>query len=390
MIGGDLTYSQAATVLNDIMQQATGTKQIAPVNATEFISVAQTALKMGYDMLLNSISQVLTRTLFSARAYQGHFKDINVSRETYGNHIRKINYCDDDFDDENKFELVDGESIDMYKIKKGKVLQTNYYGGFIYKKFITIPISQLHPAFSSPEEFARFISGHLININNQIVQAHENSARICINNFTAGKIAGSPSTVIHLLTEYNAVVGGDFTKTTIRQPENWTPFVKWIFGKIQTYSDLFTERTNIFHSNITGKIINRHTPKTLQRFYVLNQYMNEVDTEVLPDIYNLDFLRLITHGKTNFWQNINSPSSINIKPVYIDSTGTPTTPDEAINVSDVFGVLFDWEALGYTTIYNSNLVTPVNADGEYYNMYWHFNDRYWNDFTENGVVFLID
>lgn len=390
MIGGDLTYSQAATVLNDIMQQATGTTQITPVNATEFISVAQTALKMGYDMLLNSISQVLSRTLFSTRAYQGHFNDINVSRETYGNHIRKINYCDDDFNDENKYELTDGESIDMYKVKKPKVLQTNFYGGFIYKKFVTIPISQLNTSFSTPEEFARFISGILVNINNQIVQAHENSARICLNNFTAGKIVGSPSSVIHLLTEYNGAVGGDFTSTTIRQPQNWTPFVKWVFGRIQTLSDLFTERTNIFHTNITGKNINRHTPKRYQRLYVLNQYMNEVDTEVLPDIYNLDFLRLITHGKTNFWQNINSPSDINIKPVYINNEGTPVAPENSVEQSNVFGLLFDWEALGYTTIYNRSLVTPVNADGEYYNMFWHFSDRYWNDFTENGVIFLID
>ena len=26
----------------------------------------------------------------------------------------------------------------------------------------------------------------------------------------------------------------------------------------------------------------------------------------------------------------------------------------------------------------------------YSNIFWHFTDRYWNDFTENGIVLLLD
>ena len=35
-------------------------------------------------------------------------------------------------------------------------------------------------------------------------------------------------------------------------------------------------------------------------------------------------------------------------------------------------------------------VTPYNAAGKYWNTFFHFTERYWNDFTENGIVLLLD
>ena len=58
-------FNDAAQLLQSIVNQATGKNTIAATSLTDFISVANTALTSGYDPLLNAISQVLSRTIFS-------------------------------------------------------------------------------------------------------------------------------------------------------------------------------------------------------------------------------------------------------------------------------------------------------------------------------------
>ena len=76
----DMTFEQAATVLDSIYKQASGQSVIGGINTGNFTSVAQLALKTGYDPLSTAISQVLSRTIFSIRPYnaklKGKFKNI--------------------------------------------------------------------------------------------------------------------------------------------------------------------------------------------------------------------------------------------------------------------------------------------------------------------------
>ena len=40
--------------------------------------------------------------------------------------------------------------------------------------------------------------------------------------------------------------------------------------------------------------------------------------------------------------------------------------------------------------FNSTGYLANNAAGEYSNLWYRFNQRYWNDVTENGIVLLLD
>ena len=142
-MANDLTFNQLSTVLTAITNQATGVNNIEAVDTASFISVAQTALKTGYDPLTTAISQVLSKTIFSVRPYTRKFKGLNVSNQRYGNHVRKLLTIDKPFEDDDRLKLVDGESIDQYKVNKPKVLQTNFYGANQYQKSVTIYEDQL-------------------------------------------------------------------------------------------------------------------------------------------------------------------------------------------------------------------------------------------------------
>lgn len=390
MAANDLSFNQLSTVLNSIVSQATGKKPLAITNTSEFISVAQTALKTGYDPVLQSISQVLSRTIFSTRPYYRKFGGIQVDNQKWGNITRKLNISDKDWENDVRFELVEGESVDMYKVNKPNILQTNFYGANVYERSYTIFKDQLDCAFSGPDEFARFLGMVTGNCTDMIEQAHENLARATVANYIGGKVKGDADSCIHLLTEYNALTGLTLTKETVYQPANYKPFIDWVYSRIATLTELMTERSQLFHTNITGKTINRHTPLQRQRVYLYAPARFNIESMSLANTYNYNFLKMAYNETVNYWQSIQSPSKINVKPSYLQADGTITTPEVALEQDDIFGVIFDEEALGYTVMNQWSATTPFNAKGGYSNVFFHFTDRFWNDFTENGLVLLLD
>ena len=127
-----------------------------------------------------------------------------------------------------------------------------------------------------------------------------------------------------------------------------------------------------------------------QKFYLYADTFNQIESSALSGIYNDKYLRMADHETVNFWQSIETPMGINVKPSFLNQNGTVSTPSEAVSQSNVLGVIFDEDALGITTINQWSQSTPMNAAGGYYNVFWHFTDRYYNDFTENGIVLLMD
>ena len=91
-------------------------------------------------------------------------------------------------------------------------------------------------------------------------------------------------------------------------------------------------------------------------------------------------MKLNNYHTTSFWQSIKKPSEINVK---ISSDGT------AVQRSGILAVLYDRDALGLYKKDSWNSTTPFNSAGGYYNTYYHHKELYFNDLSENFVVFVI-
>lgn len=380
----------AVATLNSIIKQATGQSAISDSYTNNFVSVASVALGIAPDALLSAISQVISRTIFSIRPYNRKFAGLFVDSMKWGNHVRKVNIGDKDWEHNVSYDLTDGESIDADIVSKPDILQTNFYGQCVYSKHYTIFRDQLNIALQNEEELERFYTMLVQNTMDMIEQCHENTARATIANLIGGKIKGDATNVIHLVTEYNDVTGLALDSDTVKKPENFVPFYKWAFSRIKTISGFLTERSLQFHINITGHNIMRHTPVQKQRLYLYTPEMNNVESSVFSSVFNEQYLKMMDYEGVNFWQSIKTPMGIQIKSNYMDNTGTVKVDSAVTSTSNIFGILMDEEAAGITTYGARTATTPYNARGEYMNVWWHFNDRYWNDFTENAVVFLLD
>ena len=394
MAANVLTYNAIGTILNQIVTQATGKAVITPTNTSEFTAVANTGLLAGYDNLMGAISQVLSRTIISTRPYSRHFQGLEADAIRYGNHVRKINYIDRDWEDGSRLPLTTGVPVDDQSPTIDEVLQTNFYGQNDYEIPWTLFSNQIDVAFQNADELGAFITGKLQNISDQTEQTHESMARMILANLIAGLLSiNSPYQVYHMVSDYNTYSGYSPAKTLtdIRgDADEYAKFTKWMYGRVAQISAMLTERTVIYHQNVTGKEISRHTPYEKQNLYLLSSERFQMEASVLADVYHDNYLRMADTDILNFWQSISSPDSISITPTYMLSDGSLDTPQSPVNQSNVFGVIADVEAAGYTIVNQRTTSAAYNGKGEFQNFWLKFTDRYWNDFTENAAVLLLD
>lgn len=390
MAVNELSFAQSAAFLTDLYEQATGQKStISVVDSGSFTTVAQMVLKTGYDTVISSISQVLSRTIFSVRPYTAKFKGIFVDSERWGNITRKINFIDGDIEDDDREPLMDGASVDPWVINKPKVFQTNFYGFTKYQRHITIFRDQLDVAFSSPSEFGRFISGVMQNVVDQLEQIKEAEARNCLINFIAGKAAGDSDNVINVLQAYKDETGVTLTPATMYADANYIPFMKWLYSYINGLTQKLAERTIKYHINITDKEVHRHTPARDLKAYMSARAMNAIDSIGLPSIFGADRLKMIDFEPVVYWQNIDDAEKIVATPTVLLADGT-LQKKTSTTVNNIIGVLFDRDALGITRKNEWMMETGFNPRGGYNNIFYHFSMAMWNDFTENGIVLVAD
>lgn len=400
-----LNFEQVSTVLTSIVKQATGQTLLTPTDTGSFVSVAQVALRADRDAVMQAIGNVIGRTIFAVRPYSAKMTGLMMDTFRWGNVMRKLSIADKDWQDDPAYEWPalwdagqtppsgDGQSIDPWTIKKPDILQTNFYGASVYFDEMTIFEDQLETAFQGPEQLASFLGLIMTNLSDRMEQSNEGLRRGLVANAIASVIdEGQTDRVVHLLTEYNTAIGASpaLTKKDIMNPSNFAPFMKWVYSRVAAVSALMTERSLKFQTIIAAKPVMRHTPYQDQRVYMYAPARFDIDARVLADTFHDNYLRYADVETVNYWQSIDTPDSINITPAYTDTAGVLYSPTTPVNQSDVFGIIFDRDCMGMTTLDNRVLSTPLNSKGLYRNLHLHSKRRVVQDLTEKCVVFLLD
>lgn len=390
-----MTFEQSAAFLTALYEEATGQKATIQItDPSDFTTVGTTLLQGGLDPIIGALSQILDRTIFAIRPYSQKFQDINVDAVKWGAVTRKINFMDTDLDtQDDRLTLTDGQSIDPWTVKKPKVVQTNFYGATQYQDSITIFRDQLDAALRDASEFGRFISGVLSNISDKHAQIKEAEARGILANFIGGKMVGDSANCINVLQAYYDETGTTLTPGTMYAPANVETFSRWLAAFMQTLSEKMAERSLNYHMNITNQELMRHTEPRFLRKYISANAANMIEKTAMSNLYNAERLDNILEGaeKVTYWQNINDPYTIDVIPSYLDtSNGQIIVAGSDVKIENIVGLLFDEEALGMTTRSTWTAPSPFNPKGGYYNIFWHFTQTTWNDFTENGVVLYAD
>jgi hypothetical protein len=388
-----MSFEQAAAILTSLTAQMTGERNLAVQNLSDYISVGQKALRTGYDPLSLGISQMVSKTIFAYRPYTGALSILDRDNIEWGAITRKVNAIQQDVENSDVYALTDNTSPDMFAVKKPKLYQTNFYGFDVWSDHVSVTRQQLKNAVSNPSDMGRLLDLILGTKANEMELSREAFRRATLANMIGALNAiGNSAQVRHLLTEYNAATGLSLTATTVKQPANYAGFIRWAYAEIAKVSDKMTSMNAAFHLNPTEGTILRHTPKEMQRLFVFSGALHEVDANVLATTFNAsrvaDQLPPVT-ASVDFFQSFNTPDSVNVTPAYIGADGAVATAT-AQEVTNIFALLADRDALGVNFYDQSVDVSPYNARGKFYNYWYSDAHRYYNDVTENAVLFLMD
>ena len=364
MAVNEFTFEQASAFLNEVQNQVTGVQNPRAVDTKDFVAVATTTLKTGLDPVLNAINQVLARTIFSIRPYTAKFRLAEITETAFGNHTRKLSIADRPLVDDERYKYPlgydanqtvptgDGLSVDMFKLRKPEILQTNFYGSQVWEDWYTIFKDQLECAFQSPSELGRFVTMVTQNSMDKLTQYREDAGRACVLNFLGGILDendaattfdGLGHRVIPLITLYNSMAGTSLTSADVFAPANMRPFVQFVYSTIMTVSKMMTERSIIYHTIVNGKNVQRHTPKNRQKMFILQQISTMFEMMGLANTYNDGYLVLpdgVRVETVGYWQNIKTPWAVQVNASRIGTNGAVTTGTMAA-ARPIVGVLFD-------------------------------------------------
>lgn len=401
-----MNIEQASTLLNAVVEQATGQQSLATIsNVSDFVSVAQVLLQMGVDPVMNAISQVWRRTVFAVREYDNPLSTLRMTESAWGNATRKLSPIADEMVDDAAFDYPatydagqtpptgDGLSIDPWTIHKQKQLQTNFYGSSVYMQHFSVFRNQLMVSFESPEQWLQFNQMCITERRNDRESFEEGKARLLQANLIAAILDENASDrVIHALTEYNTVTGitPALTAQTVMQAGNFEAFIRWLYARIRTVVGLMGARSEMFQTKIgTAKILRHSRPENL-RVALYRPFMEMIRSMVLSNLFNADMMNLPTYEAIDYWQAIDTPDSIDLYAEYTDTAGAAKTSSSAVQQGDIIGIIHDRDAIGYAMLDAVSAVTPMNPKGLYWNEYYHARCATLMDNTEKAVVILLD
>lgn len=387
-----LTATQIYSIVNEVAKQAIGSKAITAVDNSGLVSLGRTVLGSAEtkNNFINALTDRIGRTIVSFRAYHSHFPDFERDSIEWGNILQKLKVGMPDAEEDQSFNLIDGSSVDQYKINKAKTNQLLFTTETPWQTHITVHLDELEKAFVDSTAMGTFISGMFGEVQNRIELAMENLSMTCVNNYIGEVYARRtlrPNRVINLLTEYKDKTGVDHTTEPLNALDD-EEFLKYVVRRINSISttmeymtlNTYNDETTSIDSNSTG-VYTRHTPKSEQRMMLYIDLVNALRTNINSKAFNMEQVAIDIPFKTvPFWQSLTTPTAINID---VASSGDQTT------VSLVMGIMYDREAMGTFKKKYTSLTTPINAAGKYYNVFYHMITMYFNDLSENAVVFLL-
>lgn len=394
-----LTYTQIASFLNDAYADSVGAN--APLDSLSFSTLQQlfgTSAINAQDNLYGVLETVIGKTLFAVRPLSEDMKSLEWSPQRYGDIVRKVTPITTDALDDAEWTIA-AEAAKQnpdFACCTAPVLQDflsmRLNSGNTYARKHTIYKNQMNAAFHSQPEVEDFFSMMATERVNRMKIDRVNEKRALVNNAIMAIVNnhGGSSSVFDALTEYNNETGQNYDKYDIKQPGIFREFMIWLAAKIEMLRRLMAENNNLFHLNITGKEVQRHTPYNKQKLYLAAEYEAYFRAN-MAQLYHPERLPEFNAVESiPYWQSPVAPMEIKGDYRYLSSAGVPTTESIPDVAHEVIGILFDEDFMGLSAIDQWTAPEPFNARYGYQNTWYHSTYRSITDFTENAIVIRLE
>lgn len=377
------TVNQIFNIVNDVAEQTFGEKAISVVDTSTLVALGDEVLRSdeNTENFTNTLVDRIGRTVFSTRAYTTDNAE-GMVREPfeYGCILQKIYVDLPDAKENNSWAIGKGNYTPTFApVIKPTLKQKLFNKQTTWEIDVTIPDFMLRTAFTSATEMAVLIDAIFTSMENMMQIALENNKNLTRANFIASKLhSNKPCGAINLLHLYNTLTSQTLTVDACMRDLG---FLKWSTQQINLWAKRLSKMSTLF--NDEG--YKRFTPQSDLIVNVLQDYDSAINSYLQSDTYHNEMTKIASSYSTvPYWQGsglnytFEDTSKIDVK---IDETTT-------ITESGIIAVLYDRDAMG-VTITERRGTTQRNNKDEYTDYFNKATYGYFNDLSENGIVFYV-
>ena len=419
------TPRDAHTLMNALVEQATGAQSITVVDTSTFVSAGELVMSTGLENVYNALSILVGRTYAAVRPYDANLQLINaINSGVYTNRFRKISYYSKPAQPSGWFNtqlftnLKDGftagqnpdaqgnaqSTKSQYEISGGVPLEVNFGGSSTWQESLTIFENQLKVAFRSEDEFMAFWTGLITQKDNDIEMTKEAFNRMTLLNHMAARVDFAnqsliPGGAVNLTAAFNARFGTAYTSAQLRTTY-LTDFLAFFVSVVKTSSLQMRKNTLNYHwtptlvrDGVTYDQLNRHTPANNQRLLLYSPLFVEAESMVFPEVFHENYLKMENYEGVLFWQAedpdfVNNPK-LDVTPAVTDPSTGLQTAGNRIQLDYVVGMLYDEDALMVDYQLETVNTSPLESRKGYRTQWYTFAKNAISDLTENGIVFYM-
>lgn len=390
-----MKVTQLHELMNAVTQEVLGTTALVQEDLSNVVDIGKSIIDSdNVDNYVKKLVNHIGKVVFVNRLYDGGVPSVLMDSWEYGSILEKISADLPEATVNETWQLEDRKDYSPDVFYKPSVSAKFFNSKVTFEIPMSFTEIQVKESFSSKEQLNGFISMLTTSIENAMTVKLDALIMRTINNMAAETLVanlntadvGEPVvidptatsvTAVNLLKLYNETITTPITKeAALIDPD----FIRFATYQISMYSDRMTRISTLF--NVEGA--ERFTPKDLQHIVLLSDFAKASETFLASNTQNADKVALPKHETVPYWQGsgvsygFDDVTRINIK----TSTGA------TVDISGIVGVIFDRDALGVSNL-DRRVTTNYNPRAEFYTNFYKFDAGFYNDLSENFVVFFV-
>ena len=383
-----MKVSQIYELMNSVTKEVLGEEAVVNEDLSNVVDIG-TALfnASAIDAYVKSLVNHIGKVIFVNRPYSGSVPSVLMDGWEFGSVLEKISADIPEATENESWELENGTSYDPNIFYKPSVTAKFFNSKVTFEVPMSFTEKQVKQSFSSAEQLNGFLSMLYNAVDKSMTIKIDSLVMRTINNMIAETIyadynGASTSTksgvrAVNLLKLYNDKFSTSLTaEAAITDPA----FVRFASYTLGLYSDRLSKISTLF--NVEGK--ERFTSADYLHVVLLSDFAKAADAYLQSDTYHNEFTKLPNAETVPYWQasgtsyDFESVSKIDVK----------TASNNTVSQTGILGVMFDRDALGVTNL-DRRVTTNYNPKAEFYSNWYKFDAGYFNDLSENFVVFFV-
>lgn len=385
-----MKVTQLHTLINAVTQEILGETAVVAEDLSNVVDIGKTIINSdNVDNYVKKLVNHIGKVVFVNRLYTGGVPSVLMDSWEYGSILEKVSADLPEATVNESWALEDKKDYSPDVFYKPSVSAKFFNSKVTFEIPMSFTEIQVKESFSSKEQLNGFISMLTTSVENAMTVKLDAVIMRNINNMTAETLAveldnagvidttGTSVKAVNLLKLFNDTLTTPITADdALTNPD----FIRFATYTISMYTDRMAKISTLF--NVEGA--ERFTPKDLQHVVLLSDFAKASETFLASNTYNADKVALPNHETVPYWQGSGTGYSF----ADVSTINVKTASKVDVNVTGIVGVIFDRDTLGVSNL-DRRVTTNYNARAEFYTNFYKFDAGYYNDLSENFVVFFI-